>query len=177
MRRKVESKQGCVMSESYTAIDALLPILLACCQQLLLACMFVTRDTVCHLRLFIAPETLFVNRFVSDERRSWTEVPLYLMQCDSQKLLEKLVVSFFPSTKSYCLLCLRERGHVMSLFHCTWGSFILHTIQRSDRSCYAEEAKMLCMHFENCYCPPLYKKGVVTLGFVGSKGVLRVMIK
>jgi hypothetical protein len=71
-RRHGEFEQGCVMSQSYTATDALPPILPACCR---LACWlletpFVTRD------IFLS-EDLFVNWFVRDERRSWTEVPLY----------------------------------------------------------------------------------------------------
>jgi hypothetical protein len=56
-------KQGCVMSESYTATDALPPILPACRQPLLPACVFVTRDVLCS-------ENLFVMRGVRDERRS-----------------------------------------------------------------------------------------------------------
>jgi hypothetical protein len=52
-RRHGEFEQGCVLSESYTAIDALPPILPACRQPLLLACVFVTRDTVRHLRRFL----------------------------------------------------------------------------------------------------------------------------
>jgi hypothetical protein len=40
---------------------------------LLSACVFVTRDTVRHPRRF-----LFGNRFVRDERCSWTEIPLYI---------------------------------------------------------------------------------------------------
>jgi hypothetical protein len=62
-------EQGCVLSESYTATDTLPLILPACPQPLLPACVFVTRDTVRHPRLFFS-ENLFVNRFVRDERRS-----------------------------------------------------------------------------------------------------------
>jgi hypothetical protein len=40
-RRHGEFEQGCVLSESYTATDALPPILPACRQPLLLACVFV----------------------------------------------------------------------------------------------------------------------------------------
>jgi hypothetical protein len=75
-RRHGEFEQGCVLSESYTATDALPPILQACRQPLLPACVFVTRDTIRHPRRFCS-ENLFVNRF-RDERRSWTEVPLYV---------------------------------------------------------------------------------------------------
>jgi hypothetical protein len=64
-RRYGEFEQGCVLSESYTATDTLLPILPACCQPFLPACVFVTRDTIRHLRRY-----LFVNRFVHDERHS-----------------------------------------------------------------------------------------------------------
>jgi hypothetical protein len=59
-RRHGEFEQGCVLSKSYTATDALLPILPACRQPLLPACVFVTRDTVHHLRRF-CPLNLFVN--------------------------------------------------------------------------------------------------------------------
>jgi hypothetical protein len=41
-RRHGEFEQGCVLSESYTATDALPPILPACDQPLLPACVFVT---------------------------------------------------------------------------------------------------------------------------------------
>jgi hypothetical protein len=71
-RRHGEFEQGCVLSETYTATDALPPILPACRQPLLPACVFVTRDTVRHARPF------FFGKFVRDERRSWTEVPLYM---------------------------------------------------------------------------------------------------
>jgi hypothetical protein len=43
-RRHGEFEQGCVLSESYTAPDALPPILPACRQPFLPACVFVTRD-------------------------------------------------------------------------------------------------------------------------------------
>jgi hypothetical protein len=69
-RRHGEFEQGCVMSESYTATDALLPILPACRQPLLPAYMFIIRDTVHHPRHFL------FEKFVRDKRRSWTEVPL-----------------------------------------------------------------------------------------------------
>jgi hypothetical protein len=68
-RRHGEFEQGCVLSESYIATDAVPPILPACRQPLLPACVFVNRDTVRHPRLFFS-ENLFVNRFVRDERRS-----------------------------------------------------------------------------------------------------------
>jgi hypothetical protein len=64
-RRHGEFEQGCVLSDSYTATDALPPILSACRQPMLPACVFVTRDTVRQPRRF-----LFVNRFVRDGRRS-----------------------------------------------------------------------------------------------------------
>jgi hypothetical protein len=51
-RRHSEFEQGCVLSESYTATDALPPILPACRQPLLPTCVIVTRDTVRHPRLF-----------------------------------------------------------------------------------------------------------------------------
>jgi hypothetical protein len=62
-RRHGEFEQGCVLSESYTVTDALPLIPSACRQPLLLACVFITRDTVRHLRLFF-------GKFVRDERRS-----------------------------------------------------------------------------------------------------------
>jgi hypothetical protein len=74
--RNVRKPKLCVLSQSYTATDALPPILPACRQPLSPACVFVTRDTVRHPRRFFFPDNLFVNRFVRDERRSWTEVPL-----------------------------------------------------------------------------------------------------
>jgi hypothetical protein len=49
-RRHSEFEQGCVLNESYTATDALQPILPACHQPLLPACVFVTRATVRHPR-------------------------------------------------------------------------------------------------------------------------------
>jgi hypothetical protein len=61
-KRHGEFDQGCVLSESYTGTDALPPILPACRQPLLPACVFVTRD-------FFFSENLFVNRFVREERR------------------------------------------------------------------------------------------------------------
>jgi hypothetical protein len=49
-----EFEQGCALSESYTATDALQPILPACRQPLLPACVIVTRDTVRHPRRFFS---------------------------------------------------------------------------------------------------------------------------
>jgi hypothetical protein len=63
-RRHGEFEQGCVLSEIYTATDALPLILPASRQPLLPACMFVIRDTVRHPRLF------FPGKSVRDERRS-----------------------------------------------------------------------------------------------------------
>jgi hypothetical protein len=68
-RRHGEFEQGCVLRESYTATDALPLILPACRQPLLLACVFMTQDTVRQPRLFCS-ENLFVNRFVRDGRRA-----------------------------------------------------------------------------------------------------------
>jgi hypothetical protein len=59
-RRHGEFKKGCVMSESYTATDALPPLPPAC------------RRLACS-----SPETFYFGKFVRDERHSWTEVPLY----------------------------------------------------------------------------------------------------
>jgi hypothetical protein len=50
--RNVRKPKLCVQSESYIATDALSPILPACRHPLLLACVFVTRDTVRYPRLF-----------------------------------------------------------------------------------------------------------------------------
>jgi hypothetical protein len=63
-RRHGEFEQGCVLSESYTATDALPSILPACHQSLLPACAFVTRDTIRHLRLFL-------GKFVREPICSW----------------------------------------------------------------------------------------------------------
>jgi hypothetical protein len=63
-RRHGEFEQGCVLSKSYTATEALLLILPACRQPLFLACVFVTRDTIRHPRCFL------FRKFVRDERRS-----------------------------------------------------------------------------------------------------------
>jgi hypothetical protein len=52
-REHGEFEQGCVLSERYTTTDALPPILPACRQPLLPACVFVTRDTVRHPRCFL----------------------------------------------------------------------------------------------------------------------------
>jgi hypothetical protein len=63
-RRHGEFEQGCVLSESYKATDALPLILPACHQPLLLTCMFITQDTILH------PRRCFFGKFVRDERRS-----------------------------------------------------------------------------------------------------------
>jgi hypothetical protein len=72
-RRQGEFEQGCVLSESYTATDALPPILPACRQLLLPACVFVTQDTVRHPRLFFFGKIclwtdLFVKRGIREPR-------------------------------------------------------------------------------------------------------------
>jgi hypothetical protein len=64
MTRNICKPKLCVLSKSYTATDTLPPILPACRQPLLLACVFITRDTVRHLRCFL------FGKFVRDERRS-----------------------------------------------------------------------------------------------------------
>jgi hypothetical protein len=61
-RRHGQFEQGCVLSQSYTATDAL-PILPACRQPSLPACVFVTRDTVHYPRCF-----LYVMRGVCEPR-------------------------------------------------------------------------------------------------------------
>jgi hypothetical protein len=58
----------CVLSEIYTTTDAVPPILPACRQPLLPACVFVTQDTVRH------PRGFFFGKFVRDERRSSTDL-------------------------------------------------------------------------------------------------------
>jgi hypothetical protein len=63
--RNVRKRKLCVLSESYTATDTLPPILRACRQPLLPACVFITRDTVCHPRLFFFWKIcLWTNLFV-----------------------------------------------------------------------------------------------------------------
>jgi hypothetical protein len=52
-RRHGKFEQGCVLSEMYTATDALPPILPACRHPLWPACVLVTRDTVRHPRRFL----------------------------------------------------------------------------------------------------------------------------
>jgi hypothetical protein len=52
-RRHGEFEQACVLSESYTAADALPPILPACRQVFLPVCVSVTRGTVRHPRRFL----------------------------------------------------------------------------------------------------------------------------
>jgi hypothetical protein len=58
--RNVRTPKLCVLSESYKETNALPPILPACRQPLLPACVFVTRDTVRHPRLF------FFGKFVRE---------------------------------------------------------------------------------------------------------------
>jgi hypothetical protein len=66
--RNVRKLKLCVLSESYTATDDLPPILPACRQPLLPACVFVTRDTVRHpIRFF------FFRKFVRELICSWWE--------------------------------------------------------------------------------------------------------
>jgi hypothetical protein len=71
-RRQGEFEQGCVTSESNTATDALPPILPACRKPLLPACVFVTRDTIRHPRLFFwkicSWTDLFLMRGVREPR-------------------------------------------------------------------------------------------------------------
>jgi hypothetical protein len=64
--RNVRKPKLCVLSESYTATDGLPPILPACRQPLLPACVFVTPDTVRHPRLFF-------GKFVHKPICSWWE--------------------------------------------------------------------------------------------------------
>jgi hypothetical protein len=64
-RRHGEFGQGCVLSESYTATDAVPPILPGCRQPLLPACTFVTRDTVRQSRHRSSPETFFFRKIYS----------------------------------------------------------------------------------------------------------------
>jgi hypothetical protein len=65
--RHGEFEQGCVLSESYTATDVLQPIVPACRQPLLPACVFVTRDTFRHPRRFFSGN-LFVMTGVLEPR-------------------------------------------------------------------------------------------------------------
>jgi hypothetical protein len=64
--RNVRKPKLCVLSESYTATDALPLILRACRQPLLPACVFLTRDTVRH-------PLLFFGKFVCEPICSWWE--------------------------------------------------------------------------------------------------------
>jgi hypothetical protein len=67
--RNVRKLKLCVvLSESYTATDALPLILPACHQPLLPACVFITQDTVRHLRC------LLFGKFVREPICSWWEV-------------------------------------------------------------------------------------------------------
>jgi hypothetical protein len=71
--RNVRKPKLCVLNESYTATDALPPILPACRQPSLPACVFVTWDTVRHPRLFFfwkffSWTDLFVMRSVREPR-------------------------------------------------------------------------------------------------------------
>jgi hypothetical protein len=65
--RNVRKPKICVLSESYTATDALPPILPACHQPLLPACVFVTRDTIRHPRRFL------FGKVVREPICSWRE--------------------------------------------------------------------------------------------------------
>jgi hypothetical protein len=78
-RRHGEFKQRCVLSESYTT-DALPPILSACRQPLLPACVFVTRDIAHHPKRFFVPKIcswtdLFVMRGVREPKFHCTCMP------------------------------------------------------------------------------------------------------
>jgi hypothetical protein len=59
-RRHGEFVQGCVLSESYTATNALPLILPACRHPLLPACLSVTRDTVRQPRCFLSGKSFRV---------------------------------------------------------------------------------------------------------------------
>jgi hypothetical protein len=65
--RNVRKLKLCVLRESYTATDALLPILAAGRQPLLPICAFVTGDTVRQPRLCFS-ENLFMMRGVHEPR-------------------------------------------------------------------------------------------------------------
>jgi hypothetical protein len=64
--RNVRKPKLCVLSESYTATDAVPPILPACRQPLLPACVFVTRDF--FFRKICSWTNLFVMRGVREPR-------------------------------------------------------------------------------------------------------------
>jgi hypothetical protein len=122
-RRHGEFEQGCVMSESFTATDALPPIPPACRQPLLPACVFVPRDTVRHPRLFCS-ENLFVNRFVRDERRSWTEVPLYFFPLTiSILVLVRLTLIWSELLLFLFLLRVKVRGVVFTVYFTMYLTF------------------------------------------------------
>jgi hypothetical protein len=97
-----------VLSESYTATDVLLPILPACHQLLLPACVFVTQDTVHHLKLF------WWGKFVCDKRRLWTEVPLYIesklcillvLITQTANSVSNLTEFYNPVTNMWAIIC------------------------------------------------------------------------
>jgi hypothetical protein len=129
-RRHGEFKQGCVLSESYRATDALPLILPACRQPLLPACVFITRGTVRHPRLFVQKICswwqAFMNWSVRDQRHSWTEVPLYFkfknktnFQINKFKLLRKMTGNWMNNCNIFKVLNSWQRQPISLLTPCT----------------------------------------------------------
>jgi hypothetical protein len=97
--QNVHKPKLCVLSKSYTATDTLPPTLPACCQPLLPACVFVTWDTICHLRL------LFSGKFVREPICSWWEAfmnwgSLHWFLSPQASMVAKLLWSTWAS--SFC---------------------------------------------------------------------------
>jgi hypothetical protein len=139
------------MSESYTASDALPPIVPACRQPLLPACVFVNRDTVRHPRLFFQKicswTDLFVMRSVREPRFHCT----YKL-----KLLYVAITacSLFQTTfgERGIVLCLFNIHFLYNLTHGlpTWyGLFSLLCILYASLFC---DIVILCYCFSSVYC-------------------------
>jgi hypothetical protein len=125
-RRHGEFEQGCVLSERYTATDALPLILPACRQPLLPACVFVTRDTVHHPRLFS-------GKVVREPICSWTKVTLYViselclkhshMKCNWQHLGSHMLwmtIHTAQSLQEQRIIIINIRPYKVGVFK-SWG--------------------------------------------------------
>jgi hypothetical protein len=94
--RNVRKPKLCVLSESYIATDGLPPILPACRQTLLPVCVFVTRDTVRHPRLFL------LGKFVREPICSWREA-LVNRGSTVQRFAWFCLLGFYPSFGTFTL--------------------------------------------------------------------------
>jgi hypothetical protein len=98
----VRKPKLCVLNESYTATDALPPILPARHQLSLPACVFITRDTICHLRYFL------FRKFVCEPICLWWEA--FMNWGSNVQPLQELWLSqqccwgFKPSGE-WCCIC------------------------------------------------------------------------